>query len=61
MTFFMKKRGVVIEKAEVEDTKTTIAAMVVGAQHRHAKISKKVFLQVIGTYTLTLCFGLVES
>ncbi len=43
MTYFMKKRGVMIEKAEVEDIKVTIAAMVVGAQQRHAKRSKKVF------------------
>jgi hypothetical protein len=33
----MKKRGVVIEKAEIEDTKATIVAMVVGVQQRHAK------------------------
>jgi hypothetical protein len=32
-----------IEKAEVEDIKATIVAMVVGAQQRHAKRSKKVF------------------
>jgi hypothetical protein len=49
----------VIEKAKIEDMKTMILAMVVGAQHRHAKRSKKVLLQEIGTYTLTLCFALV--
>jgi hypothetical protein len=49
----------VIEKLEVEDAKTTIATMVAQVQHRHAKRSKKVFLQEIGTYILTLCFGLV--
>ncbi len=59
MTFLVKKKGVVIEKAKVEDTKTTIVAMVVGTKQRHAKRSEKVFLQVIGTSTLILCFGLV--
>jgi hypothetical protein len=52
-----EERG--IEKAEAEDTKAMIATMVVGVEHKHAKRSKKVFLQKIGTYTLTLCFGLV--
>ncbi len=59
VTFFMKKRGAVIEKAEAEDTEATVAAMVAGAQHRRAKSSEKVLLQEIGTDTLTLCFGLV--
>jgi hypothetical protein len=59
VTFFMKKRGAVIEKAEAEDTEATVAAMVAGAQHRRVKSSEKVLLQEIGTETLTLCFGLV--
>jgi hypothetical protein len=49
----MKNKGVAIEKVEVKDTETTVAAMVGGAQHKWAKRSKKVFLQKIGTYTLT--------
>ncbi len=53
VTFFMKKRGVVIEKVEVKDTETTIAVMVGGGQHKRAKRSYKVFLQKIGIYTLT--------
>ncbi len=44
-----------IDKVEVEDTKATIRAMVAGAQHRHAKRSKKVFF--IGDWHLY--FGIV--
>jgi hypothetical protein len=38
----MKKKGVVIEKAETKDIETTIVAMVDGAQHRRAKRCEKV-------------------